>query len=67
MATEVIEQLKNYAWPGNVRQLQHLIERVLIFTRGYPLQADDIRLALEQEIAQPQEAFPATTRRGSTW
>ena len=63
VTSEVIEQLQNYAWPGNVRQLQHLIERVLIFTRGYSLQADDIRLALEQEIAPaPRRCFPR--RRG---
>ena len=36
---------------GQRSPVEHLIERVLIFTRGYPLQADDIRLALEQEIA----------------
>ena len=50
VAAEAIQRLKDYAWPGNVRQLQHLIERVLIFTRGSSLQAGDIRMALEQEI-----------------
>ncbi len=64
VTSEVIEQLQNYAWPGNVRQLQHLIERVLIFTRGYSLQVDDIRLALEQEIAPAPKGF---SRDDAAW
>ena len=37
--------LEAYPWPGNVRQLAHCIQRALIFTRGYSIQAADLRLA----------------------
>jgi len=36
-----------HPWPGNVRQLQHAIQRVMIFTRGFPVQASDLGPILE--------------------
>jgi formate hydrogenlyase transcriptional activator len=32
VATAVMDALVNYSWPGNVRQLQHLIERAVILS-----------------------------------
>jgi len=40
--------LEEFPWPGNVRQLAHCIQRALIFTRGYPIQAGDLPLAGEK-------------------
>lgn len=31
---EVIEKLKNYPWPGNIRELQHAVERAVILSEG---------------------------------
>jgi nitrogen regulation protein NR(I) len=42
LAKEARELLQSYAWPGNVRELENCIQRVMIFTRGYPIQAADI-------------------------
>jgi DNA-binding NtrC family response regulator len=42
---DAIDDLHSYDWPGNVRELEHCIYRTLIFTRGYPIQANDIRRA----------------------
>jgi transcriptional regulator with GAF, ATPase, and Fis domain len=42
VADDVLHRLREYSWPGNVRELEHLIHRVLIFTRGYPIQASDL-------------------------
>ncbi len=35
--TEVMEALKNYAWPGNIRELQNFIERAVILSPGNTL------------------------------
>lgn len=43
-----MEVLQSHNWPGNVRQLQHCVFRMLIFNRGYPIQAADIQRTLEQ-------------------
>lgn len=41
---EAINKLLKYHWPGNIRELQHVIERVIIMTDGQQIQADDIIL-----------------------
>jgi nitrogen regulation protein NR(I) len=44
LAPEAMELLRKFSWPGNVRQLEHCIQRALIFTRGHPIQAADLPL-----------------------
>jgi DNA-binding NtrC family response regulator len=41
---EVFEALKNYNWPGNIRQLENTIERAVIMKRSGTLQIEDISL-----------------------
>jgi len=36
--TATIEALTKYDWPGNIRELQHMIERSVILTSGHVLQ-----------------------------
>lgn len=36
-AENAFYQLMNYDWPGNIRELQNVIERALIISRGRPL------------------------------
>lgn len=37
-------KLKEYPWQGNVRELQHAVERAVILSSGYILNADDFLL-----------------------
>jgi len=39
--------LSSYSWPGNVRELEHCLRRALIFTRGFPIQRDDLLRTME--------------------
>jgi len=39
-----IRKLAGYHWPGNVRQLENVIERSLVLCTGTKLDADDIKL-----------------------
>jgi len=34
ISNKVMQQLKSYLWPGNVRQLEHLIERSILLATG---------------------------------
>ena len=36
---DALEALKNYPWPGNIRELQNFIERAVILTEGAALRA----------------------------
>ena len=35
-----LKQLQNYSWPGNIRELQNVIERAIILSKGNRLQFD---------------------------
>ena len=41
IAGEAVDKLKRYAWPGNIRELQHAIERAVIMTDSSSLQETD--------------------------
>jgi formate hydrogenlyase transcriptional activator len=41
ISTAATETLTNYAWPGNIRELQNLIERALILCNGPVLELDN--------------------------
>ncbi len=40
-------ELANYTWPGNVRQLQHIIERLTILAPASRIDAHEVRNAIE--------------------
>jgi DNA-binding NtrC family response regulator len=37
-------RLAGYEWPGNIRELQNVLKKALIFNRGAPLQAEEMTL-----------------------
>jgi transcriptional regulator with GAF, ATPase, and Fis domain len=39
---EVMKTLQDYAWPGNIRELEHMIERAVIITQGSALRLTDM-------------------------
>jgi two-component system, NtrC family, response regulator HydG len=45
IAPEAMDKLKRYAWPGNIRELQHSIERGVIMTDSPMLQETDFLLS----------------------
>lgn len=45
IAPEAADKLKRYAWPGNIRELQHAIERAVIMTDSPLLQDSDFLLS----------------------
>ncbi len=45
---EAIKKLVKYAWPGNIRELKHLVARAIIMCNTEIIEAADIWLNLEQ-------------------
>ncbi len=41
--------LNRYDWPGNIRELSNLIQKVLIFNRGAPISAPDLEQILNKK------------------
>jgi formate hydrogenlyase transcriptional activator len=53
---ETMEKLAGYAWPGNIRELQNLIERAVILSKG-----EVLRIPIEQLLESGTASRPAQT------
>jgi DNA-binding NtrC family response regulator len=56
-----VERLGRYEFPGNVRELRNLIERLLIMSRGPSIGAEDVQAVLPE--ARPRPGDAATPQR----
>lgn len=54
MHEQTIDKLRSYHWPGNIRELQHAIEKAVILCEGSTIRPKDI---LVKQTRQAQEAF----------
>jgi transcriptional regulator with GAF, ATPase, and Fis domain len=52
-APSQLQLLQNYDWPGNIRELQNVIERSVILARGGALRFDDLLRAASATKAGP--------------
>jgi DNA-binding NtrC family response regulator/tetratricopeptide (TPR) repeat protein len=50
---DVLALFAGFAWPGNIRQLQHVVERAVILANGDTLQVADLPLELRQSCPAP--------------
>ena len=55
MPEGVIKRLQKYNWPGNIRELQHAIERAVIMSDGNELQSRDF--SLPGDIRKEEQLF----------
>jgi transcriptional regulator with PAS, ATPase and Fis domain len=46
---EAMHKIKQYDWPGNIRELSNCLKKSLIFNRGASLQREDITIGQEQK------------------
>jgi DNA-binding NtrC family response regulator len=44
LSPECSEALRTYSWPGNIRELQHVIERAVLMSEGSVIGVDDLSL-----------------------
>ncbi len=58
---DVLALFAGFAWPGNIRQLQHVVERAVILANGGTLQVADLPLELRQTRPASTSPAPAVT------
>jgi len=50
ISPSAIERLQEYSWPGNIRELKNLIERLLIMTDGETIDLEDVEAVLPPDV-----------------
>ncbi|HUX63930.1 sigma-54 dependent transcriptional regulator [Sulfuricella sp.] len=60
LSSATAEQLTRYAWPGNIRELENVIQRAMILSPGDVLETEYLLLP-KSELAVPQPGKAVTT------
>ncbi|ADH87118.1 sigma-54-dependent Fis family transcriptional regulator [Desulfurivibrio alkaliphilus] len=59
LGPEIINQLVSYSWPGNIRELQNLIERLVIMSDRPVMKLADLPYYLREQEAPPEPPSPS--------
>lgn len=62
--TDVMDTLIRHSWPGNIRELQHVIQRAVILSHGGTLELPGLQHAVPvgRRAASPLESFDTAVR-----
>ena len=52
---EALDKMKRYKWPGNIRELENIIEKACILSDGYVIKPEDVDIDTESEFYSPDE------------
>ncbi|OGG46713.1 MAG: hypothetical protein A3F84_20330 [Candidatus Handelsmanbacteria bacterium RIFCSPLOWO2_12_FULL_64_10] len=55
LTSDALALLRTYDWPGNIRELEHAVQRAVIVCRGPALRAEDITLEFGKAGSAPAE------------
>jgi DNA-binding NtrC family response regulator len=50
LSAEALDALSQYAWPGNIRELENVIQEVIVLTQTTIIQAADLRIRLPSSL-----------------
>jgi len=65
ISPEALEYLKNYPWPGNLRELENIIERAVVLTLSSQIEASHLPLHIQERRTKlsAQEGFMEAKER----
>jgi len=66
LAPDALQALESYDWPGNIRELRNLIERLMIMVPGPVIDASHVAIFLQAKPAARVAAGEAASAPGST-
>jgi DNA-binding NtrC family response regulator len=55
---DALEVLKNHPWPGNIRELNHVVERAALMASGDRIDAKDLELNMAPSGMDDLESMP---------
>ena len=56
---DAVRMMKQYAWPGNIRELKHFVEKVLVLEKGERITVDVVERELNEVIPDQTSHNPA--------
>ncbi len=57
LSQQAIIKLQSYEWPGNIRELSHLMERVLFTCKKDTIEAQDLMLSTQNNISDQTDSL----------
>jgi DNA-binding NtrC family response regulator len=54
---ETFEYLEHYSWPGNIRELENVIERGVLLSKGKYISLEDLPSSIKQNQSRGQEDY----------
>jgi len=64
ISDQAMTLLSNYAWPGNIRELEHVIERSCVLCHGSTIASEQLPLEIQNQTVYPDPAPPSLLRQG---
>lgn len=61
LGPSAIDKLKNWGWPGNIRELQNVVERSVLLSQNLVLEADDLIIENYSELKNDKVLHPGMT------
>src|SRR5262245_9129938 len=65
--TDVIDALERYAWPGNVREMRHVVEGMVMLTNDDTVTAAAIPEEIARSVAAPGGEHGAQAESAAVW
>ena len=61
LARDAVERMRNYRWPGNIRELSHVMENLILLTDSGTVHAHHLGLSTGADDTAPSENSPGVT------
>mgnify|MGYP003300010621 CR=1 FL=1 len=66
LSIDALRKLQEYDWPGNIRELENVIQRALCFTNSGTLRPEDIQIGAGRSISDVVNAPNPIKKEGDT-
>jgi transcriptional regulator with PAS, ATPase and Fis domain len=63
ISREALDLILEHSWPGNIRELEHVLEQAIVMSHGMQIEVEDLSIGREMDFTQDKKAAYSTTER----